>query len=161
MNKKGFTLVEILAVIVILAIITTIATVTFSSVKKKSLQRQYDAQVTNIQLQSEKYASNKFLSSDKPAIIMVNDLVLAGLLESENGNVKDPYGNIINCYDICLVKDKYTNNYVATMQYNHGDNIGDTRCNKGSDDDCDYVGLTPNGLGAYGWDDIKKVCEKK
>lgn len=147
MNKKGFTLVEILAVIVILAIITTIATVTFTSVKKKSLQRQYNAQITNIELQAEKYASNIFLSGNY-AYITVNDLVVKGLIDSENGIVKSPYNTIINCYAVCLRKNTNTNSWSSEMLFESGDSNNDV-CS-GS-----YIGTDQN---AFIYNTEKKSC---
>ena len=47
-NKKGFTLVELLAVIVVIAIISTIGTIGISSIINTSKTKAYDQQVANI-----------------------------------------------------------------------------------------------------------------
>lgn len=54
-NKKGFTLVELLAVIVLLGIISTVAVVSFNSMQEKSKKEYYDKQRELIILSAKDY----------------------------------------------------------------------------------------------------------
>ena len=54
-NKKGFTLMELLSVIVLLGIIITIGLFSISSIRKTILDRQYKNLKTEIELAAEKY----------------------------------------------------------------------------------------------------------
>ena len=56
-KKKGFTLVELIAVIVLLAIILTIAGLSFSSIRLSAKERQYTNLVSQMRVQAKKYAS--------------------------------------------------------------------------------------------------------
>ncbi len=117
MNKKrknGFTLVEIIAVIVILAIITVIATVSFTAVRKKNLQKNYDSLVQNIEIAAEKYAADRMLSGDKA--ITVADLIKEGYIETnKDGQVVDPRSNKnLNGINVCIAKNKNTSKFEAT-----------------------------------------------
>lgn len=49
MNKKGFTLVELLAVIVLLAIITTIAVTSMSAIHNNSLKKLLETKIEQIE----------------------------------------------------------------------------------------------------------------
>ncbi|MDY4619439.1 MAG: prepilin-type N-terminal cleavage/methylation domain-containing protein, partial [Bacilli bacterium] len=57
-NKKGFTLVELLSVIVLLGIIITIGIFSVSSIRKTILDRQYKNLKTEIEIAAEKYYSD-------------------------------------------------------------------------------------------------------
>ncbi len=58
MNKKGFTLVELLAIIVILVIIVSIAVKSFYSVRMDSLEELLKAKITEIESGAELYGQN-------------------------------------------------------------------------------------------------------
>ena len=55
MNKKAFTLVELLAVIIILSIITTMVTLSVSSYMKEAREQSFDALVNLIESSTELY----------------------------------------------------------------------------------------------------------
>lgn len=49
MNKKGFTLVEVLAVVVILSIILSMATFGVMNIRRNSLQKLVDTKISNLE----------------------------------------------------------------------------------------------------------------
>ena len=49
MNKKGFTLVEVLAVVVILSIILSLATLGVMNIRRNSLQKLVDTKISNLE----------------------------------------------------------------------------------------------------------------
>lgn len=57
MNKKGFTLVELLGVIVLLSVIGLIATVTISNELKENKEQLYNIQIDNIKRSAQTWAS--------------------------------------------------------------------------------------------------------
>lgn len=58
MNKKGFTLVELLAVIVLLGIIGLIASVTISNELKENKESLYSIQIDNIKRSAQTWANS-------------------------------------------------------------------------------------------------------
>ena len=58
MNKKGFTLVELLTVIILLGIIGLIATVTVSNELKENKESLYQIQLDNIKRSAETWSSD-------------------------------------------------------------------------------------------------------
>lgn len=91
-NKKGFTLVELLAVIVILAVIMLIAVPVISNLIQKNKEKAYEAKMELILKQAKLYAKdNKILysSTKRDGIyvcekVTVQQLLTAGYLEKED-----------------------------------------------------------------------------
>ena len=101
-NRKGFTLVELLAVIVILAIIIGIATPAFGALQTRVNQKQYENKISLIEVAALKYADDTNFVA-----FYVEDLVKAGYLEADRkvGNDYQVIDNrdgktIMNCYII-------------------------------------------------------------
>ncbi len=100
-NKKGFTLVELMAVIVVLAIVIAIAIPTYSKIKNTIDIKNYANKKELI-----KIAATKFAEDTNITAIFVKELVENGYLEAddEDGNVygldKDLKKININCYAI-------------------------------------------------------------
>ena len=91
-NKKGFTLVEILAVIAILAILAGIATPVILTVQKKIKNKMYDAKVKMVKAAANSYAFKKRITESSTSI-PVSYLCTEGLLSvDENCN-----GTNCNC----------------------------------------------------------------
>ena len=85
MNKKGFTLMELLCVIAILAIVTTIASASIINIARKSKTNLYCAKLELIESSAKSYAvshekelnnSNTYYEEYKSIEITIDDLVL-------------------------------------------------------------------------------------
>ncbi len=72
MNKKAFTLVELLAVIIILGIILAIVSTSVFSILEDSKQNAYDTQIEMLKASTKEYVSDKkrslFSEKDKVCI---------------------------------------------------------------------------------------------
>ena len=100
-NKKGFTLMELLSVIVLLGIIITIGLFSISSIRKAILDRQYKNLKTEIELAAEKYYQDT-----ESTIFYVQTLLDEGYIKADNSslNIYSPVdSNIMNCYTINVV----------------------------------------------------------
>ena len=105
-NKKGFTLMELLSVIVLLGIIITIGLFSISSIRKTILDRQYKNLKTEIELAAEKYYQDT-----ESTIFYVQTLLDEGYIKADNSslNIYSPVdSNIMNCYTINVVDEKAT-----------------------------------------------------
>ena len=105
-NKKGFTLMELLSVIVLLGIIITIGLFSISSIRKAILDRQYKNLKTEIELAAEKYYQDT-----ESTIFYVQTLLDEGYIKADNSslNIYSPIdSNIMNCYTINIVDGKAT-----------------------------------------------------
>ena len=106
MNRKGFTLVELLAVIVILAIIALITTVVVINIIETVKIRKYKVEEKSLEKVAELYYTNSqiFLFQDE---ISLNTLVEKGFINSvkDTGNgstcegkvIKDNNGELKGC----------------------------------------------------------------
>ena len=123
-KKKGFTLVELIAVIVILAILALIGIPAYNSIRSKTLQKQYENLVVLIETTAEKYASANGVS-----LINVEELINEGLIETDDGKyIYDPRDKkILNCYliEVTYDKGKYNAKYLDDASFAPGD---DTVC---------------------------------
>lgn len=117
-NKKGFTLVELLAVIVILGILTAIAVPSVLGISKKIKTNMWESKVKTIEVALELWADdNKANCSSAIESLTVEQLMPQYLKSDENGqNVfTDPSGlnteNLLNTKikDIKVNKDKTIN----------------------------------------------------
>ena len=89
MNKKGFSFVEILAVIVIMGILSGIGFGAYTRYRNKSLENTYKLFSENVASAAEEY----FMSNSKETSVSLTTLVSEGYLES---NV-DPNSNNSLC----------------------------------------------------------------
>ena len=97
MNKKGFTLVELLATVVLLCLVTLIATFTINKSVKDAKNRSHNAQVDTLLSAGISY-TNKEESVDLNNIngykIYLNELASKGYVDS---SIKDPLnGKMLN-----------------------------------------------------------------
>lgn len=99
-NNKGITLMELLAVVVILGILTTVATGAISKLIDKSNENYYKNQKDNIALAAQSYLSDN-----------------RGLLPLKKGD-----DNAITIYLVSLT----SNGYIKTVKDKNGKNCTDT-----------------------------------
>ena len=100
MNKKGFTLVELIAVIAVLAIIITISVTMYGNTQNEILNQQYENTKKDILLKAEDYAHENNFTENKE--ITVQDLIDKGvILPEENGKLTNPKTHeSLNCWTI-------------------------------------------------------------
>ncbi len=113
-NKNGFTLVELLAVIVVLAIIITIAVPSAISISNKIKAKMYETKIQMIKDAAKLYGQENpsKVSNDENCTsngkVKVGDLVNDGYIKKddvENGFVINPKNNkSMNEVDICIYK---------------------------------------------------------
>lgn len=114
MNKriKGFTLVELLAVIVILSLLLLLAVTTVSSQFKNSKDELYDTQLNNVKLAAEMWGSD-----NKVKLNSISDCVTLtlGYLKDEgyvDANIKNTYtGELFKDDEVFVNITKETNRY--------------------------------------------------
>jgi type IV pilus assembly protein PilA len=98
-NKKGFTLVELLGVIVIIAIIIAIAVPSYMKIKLSIDKKNYENKKELIEVAATKYSEDTNITT-----LYVDDLIKSGYLEAddEDGNIygldKENQKIRINCY---------------------------------------------------------------
>ena len=136
MNRKGFTLVELLAVIVILAIIALITTVVVINIVETVKIRKYKVEEKSLEKAAELYYTNSqiFLFQDE---ISLNTLVEKGFINS----VKDT-GNGSTC-EGKVIKD------------NNGELKGCLKCSNYVTEGCGYVKDDEKDDGKKDDDEIK------
>ncbi|MGE5456372.1 MAG: leucine-rich repeat protein [Ignavibacteriales bacterium] len=116
-RKKGFTLVELLTVIMILGLIGLIAVPTVTKVLKNSKQKLYNTQVAMIKQSGKKWGIDNInrLSETKKIYVTINDLVVGGYIEQNslidprntkkemNGCIVIEYNDAYNKYEYSYV----------------------------------------------------------
>ena len=92
MNKKGFTLVEVLAVIVIIGILGTIAVVSVTVISSKNKEKIYNSKVDSIELAAVTYIQdNKNIYNEKKGnnnciYLSINFLLDNNYIKKDNNN---------------------------------------------------------------------------
>ena len=89
LNNKGFTLVELLAVLVILIAISSIAIPTISSSLDRSKKKQYDSKVKLVVNAAELYVSDHRNNITGDCDIMVSDLIKDNYIEADDEIASD------------------------------------------------------------------------
>ena len=120
-NKKGFTLVELLCVIVILALISVMATTGIIALSSRSKENMYCAKLEMISSIARDYAvkyeyelnnSTELFNGYKILKIKVNDLINSGKLETDKDD------KVINPIDESSLNDKEIILYLKNNQIN-------------------------------------------
>ncbi len=103
MNNKGFTLAELIGVLVIIAILSLLSLGIFNNVYKSVLETDYNNLVIEIENKAEEYARD--IGTTDVLYINVEFLIDNGYLQAEDGeNIYDPRDNTsLNCYMIHVV----------------------------------------------------------
>ena len=123
MNKKGFTLVELLAVLIILAILATITTTAIINQINESKKTLTDAQISIVKQASIEYAEKKglFKIENKTYNICIDSLKSEGLLDDTiiNSLDKNYYIKLnVECDNICTFKASNLNEYDKNIECN-------------------------------------------
>lgn len=112
LNKKGFTLVELLVVIVILVIIMSIAIPSITSSLDRSKAKQRDAKVKLIESAAEIYVDRHNNDSSSPTIQKLYDERLITIEQ-----LKDPFND-----ENCITGDFGCSNFSCTLNNVRSDN---------------------------------------
>lgn len=91
--KKGFTLVELMAVLIVLAVISMIALPAIMSSLEESRQKSYDSQVERIIVAAKKWAidNNDLLPEEGTYKVSITTLISGQYIGNvENGKLKNP-----------------------------------------------------------------------
>lgn len=130
MNKRGFTLVELLATIVLLSIISVISYVSISSVIKKNKVNNCRNLIKSIEGASKEYVSDNrynFTNRDDK-VITAEDLFRGNYLKNE---IMDPFTNEkVNSENVKIIislKSDYTIEKIQIKGYDFFEN----NCNLG------------------------------
>ena len=110
-NKKGFTLVELIAIIAILSVIMVISLTSYRGIRKRIVDKDYNNLVALIETKAEKYAKETGITT-----VNVQTLIDEGYLEPDDDKyVYDPKdkNNNLNCNILTI--DYKNNDYDATM----------------------------------------------
>ncbi len=88
MNKKGFTLVELMAVIVIISIIALVGVTSITGVRKQMDKKLFEEKLTSAIASAEKWGDDnkdklKFFNVSPKKILTLGELVANGYYESE------------------------------------------------------------------------------
>lgn len=121
-NIKGFTLVELLAVITVLGIIMTIGAISVTDLINRSKEKSYNEQINAIELAAKKFATKHTEILDEESTtnyILIEELKKDGLLE--NIDIIDPRSGkeIEGCINVIYNKDnnKYEYNFTDKCKY--------------------------------------------
>lgn len=106
-NKKGFTLVELLAVIVLLGILVAIAVPSVLGISKKIKENMYEAKVKTIEVAAEAWADD-----NKNSCKTLNDKSIGFLISEGYLKADDKEGNIKNPVDNSEIKGKQISDYI-------------------------------------------------
>lgn len=116
--NKGFTLVELLAAIVILSLIVLIAVPSYNRISDAINSNHRKNLISDIEISASKYAFDT-----SKTMIFVDELVTEGYIESdEEGNIIDPVNNgRLNCYIVEMNKqgDYYNAKFIDGKNYDN------------------------------------------
>lgn len=119
LNKKGFTLVELLVVLVLLVVIMSIAIPSITSSLERSKQKQYDSKMEMILSAVDIYADSHKNSLNSGSMITIIDLINEGFISKEQA--KNPLNE---SRTICGYYDCYNNSCTDGQWQDVCDNLG-------------------------------------
>ena len=122
-NKKGFTLIELIAVLVVLSILITSSVAVFINIRNSVLRKEKNNLITYLETKAIEYANETNVTA-----VSVEDLIKIGLIEPDDEtDIYDPVTReSMNCYIIDLVWED--GEYKAKFGSNVGKN--GTTCNE-------------------------------
>ena len=102
MNRKGFSIPELLAVIVIIGILITIASASYNGISNSLKDRTYNNKLNLIKTKAIEYATDYGIDA---TTISVAKLISEGYLEEENDTetnekLNNPLGGYLDCYQV-------------------------------------------------------------
>ena len=129
MKNRGFTLVELLGVISILAIIGAIVFPIVSNVINKGLDDTDNAQTKSIEKAAKNWANANMFSNDLPkcntdicnSSISVSNLITEGYLDSDD-IISPKTGESYKCSSVKITKDAINNKYSFDFQFQKCEN---------------------------------------
>ncbi len=145
MKNKGFTLVELLAVIAILAIIIGLSFVIYSRVQSDVLEQELKNTVSYIEVQAQNYANDTNIT-----VVSVEDLILNGYVEPDDEtDIYNPVDNSsLNCY---IVRSTYEDGeFTSTLDFETLlDRNKNGTCNNYEKESVISIGVDEEGTGNY------------
>ena len=122
-NKKGFTLIELIAVLVVLSILITSSVAVFINIRNSVLKKEKNNLITYLETKAIEYANETNVTA-----VSVEDLIKIGLIKPDDEtDIYDPVTReSMNCYIIDLVWED--GEYKAKFGSNVGKN--GTTCNE-------------------------------
>ena len=122
-NKKGFTLIELIAVLVVLSILISASVAVFINIRNSVLEKEKNNLITYLETKAIEYANETNVTA-----VSVEDLIKIGLIKPDDEtDIYDPVTReSMNCYIIDLVWED--GEYKAKFGSNVGKN--GTTCNE-------------------------------
>ena len=115
MNKKGFTLIELIAVLVVLSILISASVMLFINIRKNILEKEYYNLVLYLETKASEYAEETSITT-----INVENLIKEGKVKSDDEtDIYDPRDNkSMNCF---IIKSNFENGkYNSTLMEDLG-----------------------------------------
>jgi len=128
MKKRGFTLIELMGVLIILGVLSLIIIPIVSNVLKEQKQKQYDQQIANIELMAKNFGSDNLVilpSEDGESMdITLGQLKSMGYVEK---NIINPITEeeISNCARVTITKSGQNYNYAYDKDTENDTSCGD------------------------------------
>ena len=125
-KHKGFSIPELLAVIVIMGILVTIATASYNGISKSIKEKALANKIELIKTKALDYAEGNSINNET---ISVAKLIMEGYLEAEretdkNEKISNPLGGYLDCYNINIKRD--LDDYEVLVNDSTNCNLADT-----------------------------------
>ena len=125
-KNKGFSIPELLAVIVIMGILVTIATASYNGISKSIKEKALANKIELIKTKALDYAEGNSINNET---ISVAKLIMEGYLEAEretdkNEKISNPLGGYLDCYNINIKRD--LDDYEVLVNDSTNCNLADT-----------------------------------
>lgn len=126
MNKNGFTLVELLVVISIIAVLSAVGLVLFSSIQSRARDsiRKNDLRALATALEIYYQKNNQYVVGNTVGNTNCSDLAGSGLTSFMTGDIpKDPKGTVY-----CYLSDDVAQTYTLCANLDIGDSSSEASC---------------------------------
>ncbi len=118
MKKNAFTLIELLAIIVILSVLVIILIPTLKDSMEEAKKSAYDDQVNTIKQAAETYFinSNFRIDSENPKVMYLNDIVSSGYIDAKK--IVNPVTEdaMTGCVLIKYYSNQYHYEYIDSLE---------------------------------------------